>query len=60
MAKVTVIVETDDQYRRAAREHETEDVGVLLARCVYALAEDIDSLRLRAVAEAVHQALNAP
>ena len=54
MAKVTVIVETDDQYTQIARQG--DDLGVLLAQCIAAAAETYNSKRLDEIAEAASAA----
>lgn len=58
MRRVTVIVETDDQYTKVSRERETDDLGVLLAQCISRVADTYNSPELEEMAEAAKRAIN--
>lgn len=57
MRRVTVIVETDEQYTKVSRERETDDLGILLAQCIYRVADTFNSRELEEIAKAAKSAI---
>lgn len=59
MHKVTLIVETDGQYTGQYTKvtRPGDDLGVLLAQCIYAVAETSNSSALKEIAQATKSAI---
>jgi hypothetical protein len=51
MIKVTVSIETDEQYTQVTRQG--DDMSLLLAQCISRVADTYRSAKLEAIAEAV-------